>query len=157
MARAYPLDRARAWCPHAEAPMHSVRTPAGITLAESDHLRFAVGSDTIVRPPRPSALIRKHLVNRCERATPELVQIAAANVILRGHLGYMLSPEQRSAEHDAVDAVHTDAAAVHMVLQLGYFKAKRQFFNFYRFGALGIFYHFEGPRARARSSRSFTD
>src|SRR6266436_7120212 len=48
-----------------------------------------------------------------------------------------------SAEHDAVDAVHTDAAAVHMVLQLGDFKAKRQFFNFYRFGALGIFYHFE--------------
>jgi hypothetical protein len=75
--------------------MHSVRTPAGITLAESDHLRFAVGSDPIVRPPRPSALIRKRLVNRCERATPELVQIAAANVILRGHLGYMLSPEQR--------------------------------------------------------------
>ena len=32
------------------------------------------------------------------------------------------------AEHDAVDAVHTDAAAVHMVLQLGYFKAKRQVF-----------------------------
>ncbi len=32
------------------------------------------------------------------------------------------------AERDAVDAVHTDAAAVHMVLQLGYFKAKRQFF-----------------------------
>ena len=95
MTRAYPLDRARAWCPHAEAPMHSVRAPAGITLAESDHLRFAVGSDPIVRPPRPSALIRKRLVNRCERATPELVQIAAANVILRGHLGYMLSPEQR--------------------------------------------------------------
>jgi hypothetical protein len=67
-------------------------------LAESDHLRFAVGSDTVVRPPRPSALIRKHLVNRCERATPELVQIAAANVILRGHLGYMLSLEQR---HDS--------------------------------------------------------
>ena len=82
----------------AAAPMHSVRTPAGITLAESDHLRFAVGSDTVVRPPRPSALIRKRLVNRCERATPELVQIAAAHVILRGHLGYMLSPEQR---HDS--------------------------------------------------------
>ena len=32
------------------------------------------------------------------------------------------------AERDAVDAIHTDAAAVHMVLQLGYFKAKRQFF-----------------------------
>ena len=32
------------------------------------------------------------------------------------------------AERGAVDAVHTDAAAVHMVLQLGYFKAKRQFF-----------------------------
>src|SRR5260370_431040 len=53
MTRAYPLDRARAWCPHAEAPMHSVRTPAGITLAESDHLRYAVGSDPIVIPPRP--------------------------------------------------------------------------------------------------------
>jgi hypothetical protein len=34
------------------------------------------------------------------------------------------------AERDAVDAVHTDAAAVHMVLQLGYFKAKRQFFTY---------------------------
>jgi TnpA family transposase len=32
------------------------------------------------------------------------------------------------AEHDTVDAVHTAAAAVHLVLQLGYFKAKRQFF-----------------------------
>jgi len=32
------------------------------------------------------------------------------------------------AEHDAVKAVHTEAAAVHLVLQLGYFKAKRQFF-----------------------------
>jgi uncharacterized protein DUF4158 len=32
------------------------------------------------------------------------------------------------AEHDAVEAVHTDAAAVHLVLQVGYFKAKRQFF-----------------------------
>jgi len=32
------------------------------------------------------------------------------------------------AEHNVVDAVHTDAAAVHMVIQLGYFKAKRQFF-----------------------------
>ena len=34
------------------------------------------------------------------------------------------------AERDAVDAVHTHAAAVHMVLQLGYFKAKRQFFSY---------------------------
>jgi hypothetical protein len=32
------------------------------------------------------------------------------------------------AERDATDAVHTGAAAIHMVLQLGYFKAKRQFF-----------------------------
>jgi hypothetical protein len=39
-------------------------------------------------------------------------------------LYFDLSP----TEHDAVDAVHTAAAAVHMVLQLGYFKAKRQFF-----------------------------
>src|SRR5258708_9924197 len=92
MACAYPLDRARAWCPHAEAPIHSVRTPAGITLAESDHLRFAVGSATVVRPPPPSALIRKHLVNRCERATPELVQITPPHLILRGHPAYIPSP-----------------------------------------------------------------
>jgi hypothetical protein len=39
-------------------------------------------------------------------------------------LYFDLSP----AEQAAVDAVHTRAAAVHMVLQLGYFKAKRQFF-----------------------------
>jgi TnpA family transposase len=41
-------------------------------------------------------------------------------------LYFDLSP----SEHDAVDAVHTAAAAVHMVLQLGYFKAKRQFFYY---------------------------
>jgi hypothetical protein len=39
-------------------------------------------------------------------------------------LYFDLSP----AEQTAVDAVHTRVAAVHMVLQLGYFKAKRQFF-----------------------------
>src|SRR5260370_42176698 len=117
MTRAYPLDRARAWCPHAEAPIHSVRTPAGITLAESDHLRFAVGSDTVVRPPRPSALIRKHLVNRCERATPELVQIAAAHVILRGHLGYMLSPEQR---HDSPHTLRVPGRDKRIIAHLRY-------------------------------------
>ena len=37
-----------------------------------------------------------------------------------------LSPAERAA----ADAVHTGAAAVHMVLQLGYFKAKRQFFTY---------------------------
>lgn len=32
------------------------------------------------------------------------------------------------AEREVVDAVHTKAAAIHLVLQLGYFKAKRRFF-----------------------------
>ena len=33
-----------------------------------------------------------------------------------------------ASEHESVKAVHTTTAAVHLVLQLGYFKAKRQFF-----------------------------
>ena len=33
-----------------------------------------------------------------------------------------------AAERTAVDAVHTLSIAVHLTLQLGYFKAKRQFF-----------------------------
>lgn len=33
-----------------------------------------------------------------------------------------------STEHAAVDAVRTTSSAVHLVLQCGYFKAKRQFF-----------------------------
>lgn len=39
-------------------------------------------------------------------------------------LYFDLSP----AEQNAVDAVHTKAAAIHLVLQLGYFKAKRRLF-----------------------------
>lgn len=39
-------------------------------------------------------------------------------------LYFELSP----AEREAVDAIHTKAAAIHLVLQLGYFKAKRRFF-----------------------------
>jgi hypothetical protein len=31
-------------------------------------------------------------------------------------------------EMDIIDAVHTRSATVHLALQLGYFKAKRQFF-----------------------------
>jgi TnpA family transposase len=41
-------------------------------------------------------------------------------------LYFDLSPVER----DAVAAVHTEAAAVHLVLQLGHFKAKRQFFAY---------------------------
>ena len=33
------------------------------------------------------------------------------------------------AEREAVDGVHTTSAAVHLVLQLGYFKAKPRFFS----------------------------
>ena len=40
------------------------------------------------------------------------------------HLYFDLSP----AERDLVDGVHTISVAAHLVLQLGYFKAKRQFF-----------------------------
>lgn len=39
-------------------------------------------------------------------------------------LYFDLSP----AEHQVVDAIHTTSAAVHLTLQLGYFKAKRRFF-----------------------------
>src|SRR5208282_5907855 len=39
-------------------------------------------------------------------------------------LYFALSPSER----DLVDGVHTISVAAHLVLQLGYFKAKRQFF-----------------------------
>lgn len=35
-----------------------------------------------------------------------------------------------SVERDAVDRVHTSSAAVHLALQMAYFKAKRRFFVF---------------------------
>jgi len=35
-----------------------------------------------------------------------------------------------AAEREAVTAVHTLSVAVHLTLQLGYFKAKRQFFDY---------------------------
>src|SRR6516165_4154319 len=37
-----------------------------------------------------------------------------------------------ASEQESVNAVHTTTAAVHLVLQLGYFKAKRQFFVYAR-------------------------
>ncbi len=37
-----------------------------------------------------------------------------------------------ASEHESVNTVHTTSAAVHLVLQLGYFKAKRQFFVYAR-------------------------
>jgi hypothetical protein len=43
-------------------------------------------------------------------------------------LYFDLSP----AERGAVDGIHTRSAAAHLVLQLGYFKAKRQFFVYER-------------------------
>ena len=33
-----------------------------------------------------------------------------------------------AVEQKAVDAVHTCSSAVHLILQIGYFKAKQQFF-----------------------------
>jgi len=43
-------------------------------------------------------------------------------------LYFDLSPGERAA----VDAVHTTSAAVHLTLQLGYFKASRRFFVYAR-------------------------
>jgi hypothetical protein len=40
--------------------------------------------------------------------------------------------ELSAVEQSAVEAVHTASAAVHLILQLGYFKAKRQFFVYGR-------------------------
>ena len=42
------------------------------------------------------------------------------------------------AEREAVTAVHTLPAAVHLTLQLGYFKAKRQFFVYEWVRASGV-------------------
>jgi hypothetical protein len=72
-----------------------------MTLANSDHLRFAVGCNTIVRSPRPWAPIGKGLLDRCERAPPELVESATPDLVLHGHISYSLSPEQGQ------DSLHT--------------------------------------------------
>ena len=47
------------------------------------------------------------------------------------HLYFDLSP----AERELVDGVFTISVAVHLILQLGYFKAKRQFFV-YKLGSV---------------------
>jgi hypothetical protein len=55
-------------------------------------------------------------------------------------LYFDLSP----AEREVVEAVHTASAAVHLVLQLGYFKAKRQFFVYTREAVLEDLRHILG-------------
>ena len=78
-------------------------------------------------------------------------------------LYFDLSP----AERDLVDRVHTPSVAVHLILQLGYFKAKRQFFVFARKAVLDDLEHLRQryfpTRARRfpnrhvwNSSRSFS-
>jgi len=52
-------------------------------------------------------------------------------------LYFDLSP----AEREAVDGVHTTSAAVHLVLQLGYFKAKRRFFVYEHAAVLEDLHH----------------
>jgi hypothetical protein len=46
-----------------------------------------------------------------------------------------------AAERDAVAGVHTTSAAVHLVLQLGYFKAKQRFFAYERAAVLDDLQH----------------
>jgi hypothetical protein len=46
-----------------------------------------------------------------------------------------------AAERDAVEGVHTTSAAVHLVLQLGYFKAKQRFFAYERAAVLDDLQH----------------
>ena len=46
-----------------------------------------------------------------------------------------------TAEREAVGAVHTTSTAAHLVLQLGYFKAKRQFFVYDRNAVLDDLRH----------------
>lgn len=55
-------------------------------------------------------------------------------------LYFDLSP----AEREVVEAVHTVSAAVHLVLQLGYFKAKRRFFVYTREAVLDDLRHILG-------------
>ena len=47
----------------------------------------------------------------------------------------LLYSDLSPAERETVDGVHMTSVAVHLVLQLGYFKAKRRFFV-YEHGAL---------------------
>jgi hypothetical protein len=49
--------------------------------------------------------------------------------------------ELSTAEREAVDAVRTASTAAHLVLQLGYFKAKRQFFVYDRDAVLDDLRH----------------
>ena len=57
------------------------------------------------------------------------------------HLYFSLSPPER----EAVDVdVHTPSVAAHLILQLGYFKAKRQFFNYSLENASNDLHHIHG-------------
>ena len=53
------------------------------------------------------------------------------------HIYFDMSP----AERDLVDSVHTISVAVHLILQIGYFKAKRQFFIYAREAVTGDLEH----------------
>ena len=53
------------------------------------------------------------------------------------HLYFDMSP----AERNLVDSVHTISVAVHLILQIGYFKAKRQFFIYAREAVTGDLEH----------------
>ena len=62
-----------------------------------------------------------------------------------------------ASEHESVNAVHTTSAAVHLVLQLGYFKAKRQFFVYARDEVLDDLRHILRcyfPRAGSRNRQT---
>ena len=73
MTYAYPLDGAWTWRVGAAAPLHRIRTPGGMTLAESNYLRFAVGSDAIMRSSWSPPPVSKGLTNGGERAAAEFI------------------------------------------------------------------------------------
>jgi hypothetical protein len=76
-----------------------------MALAQSDYPCFGVGGETVMRSKRPSAAIRKRLMDRGERPFSEFIESASSHLVLRGYIGYRLSPEQRQ------DSTH--AARVH--------------------------------------------
>jgi hypothetical protein len=53
--------------------MQSIRTPGGMTLAESNYLRFAVESDAIMRAAWSPPPVSKGLTNGGERAAAEFI------------------------------------------------------------------------------------
>jgi hypothetical protein len=66
-----------------------------MALARRDHLPFLLIAQPIVWPLWPARVILERFSHRHQSAGAEFVEIAAGDPELGGHLGGLLSPEQR--------------------------------------------------------------